>query len=62
MNIKVNNIEKTITITDDLKNQHLVLIFIIVLNLFGAFHKQLARAKPRVILGVSINYTHEYFF
>ena len=49
MNIKVNNIKKTITITDDLKNQHLVLIFIIVLNLFGAVIQLLDRSKTDIV-------------
>ena len=49
MNIKVNKIEKTITITDDLKNQHLVLIFIIVLNLFGAVIQLLDRSKTDIV-------------
>ncbi len=49
MNIKVNAIEKTITITDDLKNQHLVLIFIIVLNLFGAVIQLLYRSKTDIV-------------
>ena len=49
MNIKVNKIKKTITITDDLKNQHLVLIFIIVLNLFGAVIQLLDRSKTDIV-------------
>ena len=49
MNIKVNKIEKTITITDDLKNQHLVLIFIIVLNLFSSVIQLLDRSKTDIV-------------
>ena len=49
MNIKVNKIEKTITITDDLKNQHLVLIIIIFLNLFSSVIQLLDRSKTDIV-------------
>ena len=49
MNIKVNKIEKTITITDDLKNQHLVLIILIFLNLFSSVIQLLDRSKTDIV-------------
>ena len=49
MNIKVNEIEKTITITDDLKNHYLMLTIICVLNLFSAVIQLLDRSKTDIV-------------
>jgi hypothetical protein len=49
MNIKVNEIEKTITITDDLKSHYLMLTIICVLNLFSAVIQLLDRSKTDIV-------------
>lgn len=49
MNIKVNAIEKTITITDDLKSHYLILTIICVLNLFSAVIQLLDRSKTDIV-------------
>ena len=49
MNIKVNAIEKTITITDDLKSHYLMLTIICVLNLFSAVIQLLDRSKTDIV-------------
>ena len=49
MNIKVNAIEKTITITDDLKSHYLMLTIICFLNLFSAVIQLLDRSKTDIV-------------
>lgn len=49
MNIKVNEIEKTITITDDLKSHYLMLTIICVLNLFSTVIQLLDRSKTDIV-------------
>ena len=49
MDIKVNAIEKTITITDDLKSHYLMLTIICVLNLFSAVIQLLDRSKTDIV-------------